>query len=122
LGLTHMKVRLHNPVDLAKSDEIILLVDTGAIFSSVPRHILEKLDIRPIGRRGLRIYGGDVVERDIGGLVFEYGGNRAMAPVIFGETKDASVLGATALEALGYQVDPATKQLKPTDLLMIWCN
>jgi len=104
---------------LTKFDKIILLVDTGAIFSSIPRPVLEKLDIRPIERRGLRMYGGDVVERDIGGLVFEYGGNLAMAPVIFGETKDTSKLGATALEALGYQVDPTTKQLKPTELLMI---
>jgi len=119
MGFTYVKVRLHNPADLTKFDEIRLLVDTGAIFSSVPRLLLEKLGIRPIERRGLRIYGGEIVERDIGGLVFEYGGNRTIAPVIFGETKDTSVLGATALEALGYQVDPTTKQLKPTELLMI---
>ncbi|MFQ6074730.1 MAG: hypothetical protein ACE5Z5_01160 [Candidatus Bathyarchaeia archaeon] len=104
---------------MTKSDEIELLVDTGAIFSSIPRPTLEKLGLRPIERRGMRVYGGDIVERDIGGLVFEYGGNRAMAPVIFGETKDTPILGTTALEALGYQVDPVTKQLKPTELLMI---
>jgi predicted aspartyl protease len=106
-------------VDLTKSDEISLLVDTGAIFSSVPRPVLEKLGVRPIERRRLRVYGGAMVERDIGGLIFEYRGKRAVAPVIFGETKDTPVLGATALEALGYQVDSATKKLKPTELLMI---
>jgi len=119
LGFTYAKVRLHNPADLTMSDEIELLVDTGAILSSVPRPTLERLGLRPIERRGLRVYGGAIVERDIGGLVLEYGGNRAMAPVIFGEDKETSVLGATALEALGYQVDPVTKQLKPTELLMI---
>ena len=101
------------------SEEVELLVDTGAIFSSVPRPVLEKLGLIPIERRGLRVYGRAIVERDIGGLVFEYGGNRAMAPAIFGEDKDTTVLGTTALEALGYQVDPVTRQLKPTELLMI---
>lgn len=119
MGFTYAKVRLHNPADLTKSDEIDLLVDTGAVFSSIPRPTLEKLGLRPIERRKLRVYGGAIVERDIGGLVFEYGGNRAMAPSIFGEKKDTPVLGATALEALGYQVDPITKQLKPAELLMI---
>jgi len=119
LGFTYAKVRLYNPADLDKFDEVELLVDTGAVLSSVPRPALEKLGLRPLDRRGLRVYGGAVVEREIGGLVFEYGGNRAMAPVIFGEEKDMPVLGATALEALGYQVDPVTKRLKPTELLMI---
>jgi len=118
-GFCNVKVRLHNPADLTKFDEIELLVGTGAVFSSIPHLTLEKLGLRPPERRRLRVYGGDIVERDIGGLVFEYGGNRAMAPVIFGETKDTPVLRATALEALGYQVDPITKQLKPTELLMI---
>lgn len=94
-------------------------MDTGAVFSSIPRAILEKIGLRPIERRKLRVYEGAVVKRDVGGLVFEYGGNLAMAPTVFGESKDTSVLGATALEALGYQVDPVTKQLKPAELLMI---
>ena len=119
MGFTYVKVRLHNPADLAQSDEIELLVDTGAVFSSIPRAILEKIGLRPIERRKLRVYEGAVVKRDVGGLVFEYGGNLAMAPTVFGESKDTSVLGATALEALGYQVDPVTKQLKPAELLMI---
>jgi hypothetical protein len=33
--------------------------------------------------------------------------------------KDAAALGTTALGALGYQVDPVTKQLKPVELLML---
>lgn len=119
MGLTYAKVRLQNPVDLKKAHEIELLVDTGAIFSSIPRSVLQKLDLTSLERRKLRVYGGAVVERDVGGLVFEYGGNRAVAPVIFGEAKDTPVLGATALEALGYQVDPVSKELKPTELLML---
>ena len=119
MGFTYVKVRVYNPADLARSDTIKLLVDSGAIFTSMPRSTLEKLGLKPLARRKSRVYGGAVVERDIGVAVFEYGDSRAGAPVIFGEPKDTLVLGATSLEALGYQVDPVTKQLKPTELLMV---
>jgi hypothetical protein len=39
--------------------------------------------------------------------------------VIFAEKDDTPVLGATALEAMGLQVDPVTKELKPVELLML---
>ncbi len=32
---------------------------------------------------------------------------------------DTPVLGVTALESLGYEVDPVTRKLKPVELLMI---
>jgi len=119
MDFTYVKVRVNNPADLAKSDMIELLVDSGAIFTSVPRTTLEKLGLKPIARRKLKVYGGTVVERDIGVAVIEYGGNLAGVPVIFGELEDTPILGATSLEALGYQVDPITKQLKPIELLMV---
>jgi len=119
MGFTYVKVRIENPADSAKSDTVELLVDSGAIFTSIPRITLEKLGLKPVARRKLRVYGGAIVERDIGVAVIEYEGSRAGAPLIFGEPEDTSILGATSLEALGYQVDPVTKQLKPTELLMV---
>jgi predicted aspartyl protease len=65
------------------------------------------------------VYGGGVVERDIGGAAVEYGERRAVVPIVFGESEDIPVLGATALESLGYQVDPISKRLKPIELMMI---
>lgn len=119
MGFTYVKVRVYNPVDISRHAVIDLLVDTGAIFTSIPRDILEKLDLKPLDRRRLKVYGGAIVERDVGVAVIEYEGRRIGAPVIFGEPEDIPVLGATSLEALGYQVDPVTKQLKPIELLMI---
>jgi predicted aspartyl protease len=49
----------------------------------------------------------------------EYGERRAIVPIVFGESEDMPVLGATTLESLGYQVDPVSKRLKPTELLMM---
>ncbi|MEM1586686.1 MAG: hypothetical protein QXX99_00295 [Candidatus Bathyarchaeia archaeon] len=41
--------------------------------------------MKSLDRRRLRVYGGAVVERDLGVAVVEYDGRRIGAPVIFGE-------------------------------------
>jgi len=119
MGFTYVKVNLSNPALKEKKREVELLVDTGAILTAVPRKILEELQIKPVGKRTLRAFGGQIVERKIGATLINYKKVYAGITVIFAEEKDTPVLGATALEALGYQVDPVTKQLKPTELLMI---
>lgn len=119
MGFTYVEVHLYNPADLARSESIELLVDTGAIFTSVPCNLLEGLGITPVTRRKLKIYGGAIVEREIGGAVMEHEGRRAVVPVVFGEPEDTPIMGATALESLGYQLDPVTKELKPIELLMV---
>lgn len=119
MGFTYVKVRVANPLVLEKFEEVDLLVDSGAIFTSISRDILKRLGLEPVDREKLRVYGGAVVEREIGWALIEYGGKRRVVPVIFGEKEDIQVLGATGLESLGYQVDPVTKRLKPVELLMI---
>lgn len=119
MGFTYVKVRVYNPADISKFVIVDLLVDTSAIFTSIPRDTLEKLGLKPLDRRRLRVYGGAIVERDVGVAILEYEDRRIGAPVIFGEANDIPVLGVTSIEALGYQVDPLTKQLKPTELLMV---
>ena len=119
MGFAYVKVYVANPLTPTKSDEVDLLVDSGAIFTSIPRSTLEKLELKPIDREKLKVYGGAIVERDLGWAMIEYGGKRRVVPVIFGEAEDTPVLGATSLESLGYQIDPVTRKLKPVELLMI---
>lgn len=118
MGFTQVRVTIINPVSALESN-VDLLVDTGALLTFVPRKILESLGIKPIGKRRLRVYGGQVIERQVGAALVKYGDVQAGVTVLFAEEKDVAVLGATALEALGYQVDPVTKQLKPVELLMV---
>lgn len=119
MGFTNVKINLANPARKEEKREVELLVDTGAILTAIPRKILEELQIKPVGRRTLRVFGGQTVEREIGTALVNYAEAYAGITVIFAEERDTPVLGATALEAMGYQVDPVTKQLKPTELLMI---
>jgi len=119
MGFTYVEVNLYNPANPEKNAKVKLLVDSGALFSSIPRELVQRLGLESMERRKLKVYGGAVLERDIGGAVIEYQGHRSVAPVIFGESQGTSVLGVTALEALGYELDPVTRKLKPTELLML---
>jgi predicted aspartyl protease len=118
MGFTYIKIRVYS-IDLTKWEDVEVLVDSGVLFTLIPRSILERLGLKPIAKQKFRVYGEGVVERDIGGAAVEYGERRAIVPIVFGEPEDMSVLGATTLESLGYQVDPVSKRLKSTELLMI---
>jgi len=118
MGFTYIKIRVYS-VDLTRWEDMDVLVDSGELFTSIPRFILERLGLKPITRQRLRVYGGGIVERDVGGTVVEYGGRRAVVPIVFGEPEDIPILGATSLESLGYQIDPVSRKLKPVELLMI---
>ena len=48
-----------------------------------------------------------------------YGGSVAGVTVVIGEEGDPAIMGVTALESLGYQVDPVTGKLTPSEMLLL---
>jgi len=119
LGFTYVKVKLVNPASSDLSEAVELIVDTGAVYTIVPEGVLERLQIKRRGRRVFQTVNKQKIERDIGVAIVEYMDRVAGTNVIFGKEKDTLVLGVTTLEELGLQVDPVTKQLKPTALLLL---
>ena len=95
-----------------------LLEDTGATLSVIPRGTLEQLGIHAIGSRQFKAFGG-IIEREIGPITIKYRGDSAVVTTVFGEEDDIPVLGVTALETLGYQVEPSTGELRRTELLLL---
>ncbi len=118
MRFTYIKIRVYN-FDLSKWVDVEVLVNSGPLFTSIPSSILEELGLKPITKRKLRVFSGEILERDIGEAVIEYEDRRAIVPVVFGTREDTPVLGVITLEALGYQLDPITKKLKPIEPLMI---
>ncbi|MBS7626591.1 hypothetical protein KEJ51_06100 [Candidatus Bathyarchaeota archaeon] len=114
-----MKVRLINPALPDFSETVELTVDTGAVYTIVPKEILEKLKIERRGRRVFQTVNKQKIERDVGVAIVEYMDTVAGTNVIFGEKEDTPLLGVTTLEELGLEVDPVTKQLKPAALLLL---
>lgn len=94
------------------------VVDAGAMYSVIPRKVLEKLGVKLLERRRFKAFGG-YVERDVGEVGVKLMGKRRTVTVIFGEVDDVTVLGVTALEAFGLEVDPVRGTLKEAELLLL---
>lgn len=116
MGYVRVKVKVRNPHEKGREAELDLLADTGAIYSIVPSNILESLEIERRSMRKMRLAGGRIIERYLGIAEIEVGGETPHSSVLFGEDRDTSILGVTALEELGLQVDPLTGQLRPMEL------
>jgi len=118
MSFVKVKFRIINPVEKEKFIDVEGFVDTGAIYTVVDRVLLESIGLKPVERRKFRAFGGDV-ERDIGVAEIELMGRRGGITIIFDEGKDMAILGVTALEALGLEVDPIKNVLKEAQLLML---
>ena len=119
MGFTYILVTVAAPGSPERSEEIELRVDTGAILSVIPRPMLEGLGIEPVYTQKARVFGGAVLERQVGVVLFTYNGATGGVSVLFGEEDDQQVLGVTALEVMGLRVDPRSGELEHTDILML---
>ena len=118
MGITVLTIDVANPAAPERRVEVELLVDSGAIYSIVPRAVLAQLGIEPHGRERFRLADGSSIERDRGDAVFVYGSRRGAAPVIFGEPGDAALLGAVTLESLGLVLDAIRRDLRPLPMVV----
>ena len=112
MGATHVTVTVRNPADPARAWEGLFLVDTGATDSLVPRKHLEAIGLRPRGSRVYELADGSELRLDITGAEVEFMGDWTTTAVIFGEDDAEPLLGVTALESVGIEVDPVNQRLK----------
>jgi clan AA aspartic protease len=116
MGEFDVKVNLASLAAPMRTEEISLLVDTGATLSWIPRGVLEKLGVAAFSRLPFTLADGRRLESDITSVLLTIDGRKAPVEVAFGEPGEEAVLGATALEGLGFMVDPVAKKLVPRDL------
>ncbi len=119
MGLFEVKVKLANMPSPGRSEEVSLLVDTGATISWIPRSTLQRLDIRPLSTLPFSLADGRTLERETSAVLLTIDGRKGAVPVAFGEPGEEAVLGATALETLGLLVDPVGQRLLPRNLLAL---
>jgi len=115
------KVKVSNLKDSSRFFENEFWVDTGALYSFVPEDYLEKIGVEPAAKRNLTcqtsliLADGRQDTRLLGFCDFHIEGleGNIPCPVIFSPKGSLFLLGATALENFGVEVDPIQKQLKP---------
>ena len=112
MGLTHVQVTVRNPADLGRSWEGTFLVDTGAIDSLVPRDRLEQIGLRPRDQRTYELADGREAVMDIAVAELEFMGDVIGTTIVVGDEGTEPLLGVTALESLGIEVDPTNQRLR----------
>jgi len=103
---------------MSRSEQIELLVDTGSTYMWVSSAVLERLNVETKTTRKFKTIDGRLLERKVGEVLIEYMSEKATRMVVFAEKGDAEVLGVDALEGLGLEVDPITKQLRKAEALL----
>jgi clan AA aspartic protease len=112
MGATHVTVAVVNPADASRRWEALFLVDTGAVDCYVPGNRLREIGLEPRGRRVYELADGREVALDIAVAQVEFMGEVVGATVIFGDDSAEPLLGMTALESVGIEVDPLNQRLK----------
>jgi clan AA aspartic protease len=119
LGFTKAIVEIANAERPDLKGEMELLVDSGASYSIIRSDFLGKLQIRALEEREFTLANGQKISRKLGGVQIRIGARVGYSSIIFGEPRDQQVLGVTALEELGLELDPVTKQLRPAELFLL---
>ena len=109
--LTHLEVNVANPSRPEDARPVRFVLDSGAVYSVVPRETLEALAIRPYRSRSFIFGDGSDITREEGAALFEFRGVRGVSPVLFGKPGDDTVLGRLTLESLDLFLDPYRREL-----------
>lgn len=110
MGLFYVPARLTGPT--GRSEEIELLVDTGATFLVVPRTLADRLELRPTRVCPIETAGGREETWPLSEIRLTLDGDEVTTRCLIAPGGPA-LLGAVALESLLLAVDPVAKRLVP---------
>jgi predicted aspartyl protease len=101
------------------SEVVDALVDTGAMFSSIPSEILERLSVKPFRTLSVHFADGAVRDMPMGQVEAELNGVASPILCLFGVSGVPALLGAHALEAFLVMVDPVERKLVPREAFLM---
>lgn len=111
MGAIRINVAVRNIAEPDRVWEGLFLVDTGATDCLVPRQHLESIGLVPQGQRSYGLADGSEVRMDIASAQVEFMGDFVGGTIVFGEQDAEPLLGVTALESMGVEVDPHNQTL-----------
>src|SRR5262245_4721864 len=116
MGTFNVAVEIGDPQG-RRFERIDAWVDTGGVYSSLPRPLLESLGVMPYRRETFMLADGRISQSDIGQTWIRIGDRSVVTLVLFGDLGSPLVLGAYALEGLALAVDPVNHRLVPMEYL-----
>ncbi|MCY3785488.1 MAG: clan AA aspartic protease [bacterium] len=112
MGETHVDVTVRNLAQPHRCWEGSFLVDTGATDTQVPRRHLEAIGLEPVGSGVYVLADGSEADLDVTNAGIEFMGEILSGRIIYAESDAEPLLGLTALESAGLEVDPRNQALK----------
>lgn len=112
MGTTYITVAIRNPAQPERVWEGEFLVDTGATDTMVPKQHLEAIGIAPKAERDFGMADGSEILLGIAGADLEFMGESTYGTVVFGPENSMPLLGVTAMQSVGIEVDPHNETLK----------
>src|SRR3990170_3327723 len=116
MGHVRVRITLANPERTDGAVEVEeALVDTGATWTTIPRTLAQGLDLRVVGQAAVKTAAGPQ-QLDQSYAYIELADKRMVTPLLISDTLDTVLIGVITLEAMGLAVDPATGQLKESEV------
>ena len=112
MRVTYVTAVVRNPAHTDRTWEGLFLVDTGAVDCLVPRVHLVTIGLLPKGQRVYSLADGSEIRLDFTTGDVEFMGEIVGATIVFGEDDAEPLLGVTALESVGIEVDPRNQTLR----------
>ena len=97
-------------------EEVNVTVDTACDYTTLPREMLQRLDVPVTGQAKSEMADGRQVPSETGWARVRLEGREVYTPVIFAQDDEASLLGVTTLEVARLGVDPTNQRLIPVNL------
>jgi clan AA aspartic protease len=119
MGYVRVRGFVANPLNRDLKTELEFIVDTGAIYTVIPKSVAERLGLRELGRRRFKTADGSVVEFPVSEAYITIGEEGVTSLVAIADERTPILLGVTTLELLGLQVDPVTGKLVPMELMIL---
>ena len=119
MGMIRVPVTIRNPAARERTWDGRFLVDTGAFDSLVPRPQLEAIGLQPTGQRTYELADGTETAMDITVAELVVMGEGVGGTVIFGAADVEPILGITALESAGVEIDPRSQSLKKLPAVLL---
>ena len=102
-----------------RSETLDGLVDTGAMFTVIPRPILDRLGVRPFRTMPVKFANGNIEHWPLAQVEAELDGQRMPILCLFGSADAPPLIGAHTLEAFLLMVDPIEQKLVPKEAYLM---
>ena len=112
MSVVQVTVTVRNPADPERSWDGLFLVDTGSTECVVPNGALRSIGLLPRGQRTYELYDGREETVDVAPAEIEFMGEIVGTTVCFGTDGVEPILGLTALESVGIEIDTLSQRLK----------